>query len=143
VMEEEPEFPAPREEVGQAENEPEKAVQAPSEISRDFEEQSEEVQTYEEDPGTVGAWRTLEQRRKLVIYRKLTGHWPDEVSRETGLQSYYEIRYFSTREEHKRKYAKQHALARQWWAEYKEQTGSSETGKVGRVKPHLHLVSNE
>ncbi len=65
--------------------EPEKPVQEQSEISIDFDE---ETQIYEEDPGNVGAWRTREQRRKLIIYRKLTGHWPDEVSRETGLQSY-------------------------------------------------------
>lgn len=115
-------------------------IQEQSEISIDFDD---EPQTYEEDAGNVGAWRTIEQRKKLIIYRKLTGHWPDEVSRETGLQSYYEVRYFSTREEHKRKYANQHALARRWWTEYKEQTGAAETGKMGRVKPNLYLVSNE
>lgn len=123
--------------------EPTEPIEQQSEISIDFDAlEDEEVQEYEEDAGSVGAWRTIEQRRKLILYRKLTGHWPDEVSRETGLQSYYEIRYFSTREEHKRKYAKQHALARQWWADYKEQHGI-DTRKMGRVKPDLYLVSNE
>lgn len=117
-------------------------------MSKSFEKSQGDEPALEEDAPTydrsanVGAWRTLEQRRELVIYRKLTGHWPDEISRETGLQSYYEIRYFSTSEEHKRKYAKQHGLARQWWQEYKQQTHatSPDTAEMDAVKPADNVV---
>jgi hypothetical protein len=112
------------------------------EISQPPEEASEEDAPAYHRYEHVGAWRTLEQRREIVLYRKKTGRWPDEVSKETGLQSYYEIRYFSPLEEHKKKYARQHALARQWWAEYKQQTtaDTKETAEMDAVTPPGNVV---
>jgi len=134
----------------ETQNEPPVAPEKPNEIStkisKDFDKRFEESVppkapdadpvTYDRD-GDPGAWRTLEQRREIVLYRKKTGRWPEEVSKETGLQSYYEIRYFSSLEEHKRKYARQHALARQWWSEYKQaaQESTKDTAEMDTVKP--------
>jgi hypothetical protein len=50
--------------------------------------------------GDQGRWRTDEQVRELVIYRWEFKRWPDDVENKasketrTGLESYYEIRYF-------------------------------------------------
>jgi hypothetical protein len=50
--------------------------------------------------GDQGRWRTDEQVRELVIYRWEFKRWPDDVENKasketrTGLESYYELRYF-------------------------------------------------
>lgn len=48
--------------------------------------------------GDEGRWRTDEQVKELVIYRWEFKRWPDDVEDKvhhpTGLESYYELRYF-------------------------------------------------
>lgn len=48
---------------------------------------------YDRD-GDVGRWRTDDQVKELVIYRYEWKEWPEDVPVDTGLQSYYELRYF-------------------------------------------------
>lgn len=60
-----------------------------------------------------GRWRYDWQVAELVIYRNEFGLWPSDVPVETGLRSYYELRYFEEGTNRKgEKYAELHAKHR-------------------------------
>jgi hypothetical protein len=84
----------------------------PEDSKRNFEKPQESKKEFDPAPaiegdapvfdrdGDQGRWRTDEQVRELVIYRWEFKRWPDDVENKasketrTGLESYYELRYF-------------------------------------------------
>jgi len=87
-------------------------LEQPPESKKDFDDPSISKKELEPEPeieddapvfdrdGDEGRWRTDDQVKELVIYRWEFKRWPDDVedksSKETrtGLESYYELRYF-------------------------------------------------
>ena len=83
----------------------------PPESKKDFEPPSISKKELDPEPefedeieidrdGDEGRWRTDDQVKELVIYRWEFKRWPDDVEDKsskdtrTGLESYYELRYF-------------------------------------------------
>jgi hypothetical protein len=64
----------------------------------------------------VGRRSTNGDIRTLILYRLVTGHWPDELSKD--MQSYYNVRYIY-------KDGRYYKKAREWMKQYKEQAFKS------------------
>lgn len=102
-----------RDGVGRESNEPpasnvnpvdsKKDFEIEPESKKDFEPQETKSKIEDEPKGEIefdrdtakGRWRYDWQVAELVIYRNEFELWPSDVPVETGLRSYYELRYFA------------------------------------------------
>lgn len=99
-----------------------KEFEKPAETKKNFEPQDEIEFDMDAD---VGRWRIDEQVRELVIYRWEFKKWPkdveDKINHPTGLESYYELRYFKDGTNRKgERYAdlyKKHRAKRDLWVD--------------------------
>lgn len=131
--------------------EPRKSSKPPADSKKDFEKPHESKKDFEPTPiskkkfepepeieddapvfdrdGDEGRWRTDDQVKELVIYRWEFKRWPDDVedkvSHPTGLESYYELRYFKAGSNRKgEKYSElygKHRAKRDLWIEEESQ----------------------
>ncbi|MBF6606987.1 MAG: hypothetical protein IVW53_15580 [Chloroflexi bacterium] len=81
--------------------------------------------------GDVGRWRHDWQVAELVIYRGEFGKWPEDVPVDTGLRSYYELRYFDEGTNRKgvkysELYAKHRAKRNLWLSQHRSGEQASE-----------------
>lgn len=95
-------------------DDPETAASIPMpESKKDFEDKPESKKDFDSAPtkpepsksdddqpsfdrdGDPGRYRTDDQVKEVVLYRYEWKEWPEDVPVKTGLQSYYELRYFS------------------------------------------------
>lgn len=101
-----------RDGVGRESSEQRISNRNPGDSKKDFEVEQKSKKDFESPPanskietkpeGTIefdcdtseGRWRFDWQVAELVIYRNEFGLWPSDVPVETGLRSYYELRYF-------------------------------------------------
>ncbi len=93
-------------------------------------EDEDEVPEFDRE-GDVGRWRHDWQVAELVIYREEFGKWPEDVPVETGLRSYYELRYFDEGtnrkgEKYSELYAKHRAKRALWVGQYRAGERGSE-----------------
>ena len=111
---------------------------------KDFEKSPEKADELEFDMDSdAGRWRTDEQVRELVIYRYEWKQWPEDVedkaNHPTGLESYYELRYFSDGTNRKgERYAdlyKKHRAKRDLWID--EYTASQALMDTPAVKSNV------
>ena len=113
---------------------PEISNAATPESKKDFDIEGESKKDFEKPPknrdelefdmdGDVGRWRDDEQVQELVVYRYQWKQWPedveDKVNHPTGIESYYEVRYFKEGTNRKgERYAdlyKKHRAKRDLW----------------------------
>jgi hypothetical protein len=104
-------------------------------------DEEEDAPEFDRD-GDFGRYRTDDQVKELVIYRWEFKCWPSDVPVETGLASYYEIRYFKEGTNRKGElysviYAK-HRAKRDLWID--EECRSRATGEF---EPAMDAAADE
>lgn len=112
---------------------------------KDFEPEQEFEDEIEIDrEGDIGRWRKDSQVAELVIYRHEWTVWPSDVPTETGLRSYYELRYFDEGANRKgvkysELYAK-HRAKRDLWIRQYQQSGSIEESDLDTPTTESNVV---
>lgn len=128
--------------------EPESKIKFDSEpeSKKDFEPQAEIE--FDVD-GDQGRWRNDTQVRELVIYRYVWKVWPedveDKINHPTGLESYYELRYFSEGTNRKgERYAdlyKNHRAKRDVWIDEYTASQAVSNAQLDVAAPESNVVS--
>lgn len=160
VIEKQPILLTTRIEERQRSNEPADSNEKPADSKKEFEIETKSKKEFEPEPadsngpvfdrdGNEGRWRPNELVRSLVIYRWEFKHWPDDLedknNHPTGIESYYELRYFSEgtnrRGERYAELYKEHRARRDLWIDEEcQRRALKNPGPVGLSADESNVV---